>query len=68
MGTDASDVMHYAETELMKHEEWFQSLITTIDMFLDTNNTLIDRLDGMEARLETFVQKAATHGDGQPKL
>lgn len=68
MGTDVSDVMHYAETELMKHEEWFQSLISKIDMLLDTNNTLIDRLDGMEARLETFGQKAATHGNGQANL
>lgn len=59
--------MCYAETELMKHEEWFQSLMSTIDLLLDTNDTLIDRLDGLEARLDMMDKEAATRGKAQPK-
>lgn len=67
MGTDAGDVMCYVEAELMKHEEWFQSLMSTIDLLLDTNDTLIDRLDGLEARLDMMDKEAATRGKAQPK-
>ena len=61
MTTSIEDVMWYAETEVMKHEGLFKSVIDTIE-------SLIHRLDGVEARLDKLDKEAATCGNAQPNL